>query len=309
MKKVSESVFKKLFRRMVARKGVPKLKPDTPFITSFLHKAFKKKSGIILLAIAPSLLDAQSIDHGFYRLQYNEEAEQADVVEYTLTKEMVYADHGRTNDFRNDPAVPAGSATLEDYKGSGFDRGHLCPSEDMDFSKESVSATFLMSNMSPQKPRFNREIWLQAENYARDQAVKRGKIRIATGPVLALGHERTIGGNKVWVPKAFYKAILDERKGEAVAIVLPHENSIQSPLDPKYAMSIDSLESQTGIDFFQDLPDGQEASIEAACDPAAWGLSGKPGFDDKNLLYIVVAAAIILLLVLKAAKMGRRIST
>ncbi len=304
MKKISESAFRKILDRIAGRKsGAPKPKKDSsPFITSVLHKAFKKKSATIILALAPLLLGSQTIDHRFYRLQYNEEAEQADVVEYTLTREMVHADHGRTNDFRADPAIPTGSATLEDYKGSGYDRGHLCPSEDMDFSRESVSATFLMSNISPQKPRFNREIWLQVENYARDQAVKRGSVRIATGPVLALGHERTIGDNMVWVPKAFYKAILDERTGEAVAIFLPHKNSIQNPLDPKYAMSIDSLESQTGIDFFQDLPDEQESLIEARCDPAAWGLSGKPGFDDKNLLYVVIAAAIVLLFVLKTAK-------
>jgi endonuclease G len=71
---------------------------------------------------------------------------------------------GRTNDFREDYKVTTGSASLSDFKGSGYDRGHLAPAGDMKWSSTAMSESFYMSNMSPQKPGFNRGIWKKLES-------------------------------------------------------------------------------------------------------------------------------------------------
>ncbi len=100
---------------------------------------------------------AEIVRHTDFVLKYSEKHEQAEWVAYQLTLSEVEAeDYQRTDDFREDSAVSTGSATLDDYRGSGFDRGHLAPAEDFEWSAEAMSESFCMINMSPQKPGFNR---------------------------------------------------------------------------------------------------------------------------------------------------------
>ena len=100
------------------------------------------------------------VQHDYYTLSYNEQYEQADWVMYRLSGDSLKGDKfRRKNDFRKDTLITTESATLNDYKRSGYDRGHLCPAADRSWSETALSETFYMSNMSPQKPRFNRGIW------------------------------------------------------------------------------------------------------------------------------------------------------
>ena len=100
----------------------------------------------------------QVVKHTAFWLSYSEPHEQAEWVYYILTPERVSGTEKRKNNFRADPAVLTGSATLADYKGSGYDRGHLCPAADNTHTKEAMSESFFMSNMSPQEPGFNRGV-------------------------------------------------------------------------------------------------------------------------------------------------------
>jgi endonuclease G len=108
------------------------------------------------------------IKHSYYTLAYSEENEQAYWVYYVLTPEEINGTQTRTDDFRPDPAVSTGSASLADYSGSGYDRGHLCPAADMKLNKTSMSETFYLSNMSPQLAGFNRGIWSTVEDQVRN---------------------------------------------------------------------------------------------------------------------------------------------
>ena len=100
------------------------------------------------------------VDRPGYALGYSEEHEQPLWVTYKLTADEVKNKKARrTDDFRSDPAIPSSSAEPADYKGSFFDRGHLAPAADMSFSLQAMSESFYMSNMSPQRPEFNRGIW------------------------------------------------------------------------------------------------------------------------------------------------------
>ena len=105
----------------------------------------------------PSL---QIVAHAGYCLGYSETHEQAAWVCYELNKwEVQTSSFKRTDNFRPDPDITTESSQLVDFKGSGFDRGHLVPAGDMGWSYESMSQSFLLSNISPQQPGFNRGIW------------------------------------------------------------------------------------------------------------------------------------------------------
>ena len=210
----------------------------------------------------PTSTTNQIVHHTDYSLSYSDEHEQAEWVVYELTKDRVSGSIGRTDNFREDGKVRTGSATLNDYKGSGYDRGHLAPAGDMKFSRTAMSESFFMSNMSPQKASFNRGIWKNLESQVRTWAYENGHIYVVTGGVLN-SCSSSIGYSRVGVPDYYYKVILDndETKVKAIALVLPHQKGTQQLSN--YVTSIDYVESITGIDFFPALPDELEKKLEA----------------------------------------------
>ena len=174
----------------------------------------------------------------------------------------------RSNDFESDPNVRTGSATDRDYKGSGYDRGHLAPAADMSSSANTMQESFYYSNMSPQDPSFNRGIWKKLEELVRDWAVDYKSVYVVTGPVLSDGLP-TIGPNQVSVPKYYYKVILDHHEHpKAIAFILPNQGSKESLT--RYVVSIDELEKITGIDFFPGLVDKEENALEKEVCIACW---------------------------------------
>jgi len=187
--------------------------------------------------------------HTGYYLKYNEEFEQAEWVAYHLTKEEVEGTFSRKGNQREDPAIITGSASSEDYKGFGFDRGHLAPAADFKWSEQAMDDTFFMSNMSPQRPRFNQHIWRNLEEQVRVWAREYNEVYIITGPVLTDGPYETIGDNNVAIPKRFYKVILDYKEPEikGIAFIIPNLGTDESFM--YYACSIDHVEEATGIDF------------------------------------------------------------
>jgi len=213
------------------------------------------------------------ISHTGFALNYNEKHEQANWVAYELTKEETNKLFNRTDKFIPDPKVRSKTATDKDYKNSGYDRGHLAPASDMGWSAASMAESFYYSNMSPQEPGFNRGIWKRLEEQVRNWAIQNNAVFVVTGPVLTDGLP-TIGSNKVSVPTFYYKVILDytEPGIKAIGFILPNFGT-KDPLQ-KYAVSIDSVEQLTGIDFFPQLPDDQEVLIEKILCAKCWDWSG-----------------------------------
>ena len=115
----------------------------------------------------PPTARGEVIEHTYYTLSYIEQHEQPEWVYYVLTGDMISGAAKRGNDFRSDPKVPTESAQLNDYKGSGYDRGHLAPAASMSINSTAMSESFYMSNMSPQEPGFNRGIWKNLEKTVR----------------------------------------------------------------------------------------------------------------------------------------------
>lgn len=219
----------------------------------------------------PKPIDGEQIvSHIDYVLSYNEKYGQASYVAYELDNNEIYGSSVRKNNFREDPTINSGSASLDDYKKSGYDRGHLIPAADQKESDEAMSDSFYMSNMSPQSPNFNRKIWADLEATIRTFANTNTKIYVTTGPILTDGPYKTIGKNEVAVPKYFYKVILDYTEPEikSIGFILPNEES-NKPLQ-SFATTVDEVEERTGIDFFYQLPDEQEATIEGNYDLSKW---------------------------------------
>ena len=203
----------------------------------------------------------QIINHFAYTLSYNELFEQANWVAYELTDIETISHFERTNKFIVDDLVKTGSASNDDYKKSGYDRGHLAPAGDMGWSEQAMKESFYYSNMSPQNPSFNRGIWKKTEELTREWAVENKSLYIVTGPILKKDLP-TIGPNKVSIPNYYFKAILDYSEPEIKAIAFLIPNKASKELLQNFTVNIDSLEHLTGYDFYYQLPDSIENRLE-----------------------------------------------
>jgi endonuclease G len=206
-----------------------------------------------------------------FDLAYNEQYEQAAWVAYVLTREEIESGNiGRTDNFRPDPNLLTGSASLADYRGSGFDRGHLAPAGDMKWDTTAMSESFLMSNMSPQAPAFNRGIWRKLETRVRDWAMEKDSLYVITGPVLS-PIDSVIGENRVGIPQYYFKVLVDLSPPDHsfIAFLLPNTGSSDSLY--RFAITVDSLEKVTGYDFFATAPDQAVVNwLEKEIDISSW---------------------------------------
>lgn len=209
------------------------------------------------------------VEHSAYSLVYAEKYEQAKWVAYQLTSDETEKEFDRTDNFIPDPKIITGSANLSDYKNSGYDRGHLAPASDMGWSEMAMFESFYYSNMSPQEPSFNRGIWKKGEDLVRRWAKIYGNLYVVVGPVLKKNLP-TIGPNKVAVPEQYFKVILDHEDTEPKAIAFLMKNEGSEEMLQSFAISVDSVEKITGIDFFPSLPDEEEKKIEKKVCLSCW---------------------------------------
>ena len=207
--------------------------------------------------------------HFAYSFMYNENYEQSDWVAYQLLESELELNYKRTNKFLEDTLVSTGTANNHDYKGSGYDKGHLAPAADMTWNEQAIMESFYFSNISPQLPSFNRGIWKKLEGKVRNWAIKYDCLYIATGPV-CISSEKTIGENKVFIPTHFYKTVLvfNDTLKQSIGFIFPHEKCNGDIFD--YAVSIDSVEIITGEDFYFALPNRYEGSIEKQYNLKYW---------------------------------------
>jgi endonuclease G len=179
----------------------------------------------------------------------------------------------RDDRFEPDPRV-AEPVKHWDYKGSGYTRGHLAPAYLIGrlYGRAAQSATFLMSNISPQKDRLNQMVWQRLEQ-AESDTVAPGAVElwVVTGPVF--DPRRTLKKSGIALPAAFYRVWLDVRDGRpaALAFIVPQDVCGTEPLS-HYLASVDEVERRTGLDFFHELADAEEAAFEAGTRVEGWRL-------------------------------------
>jgi DNA/RNA endonuclease G (NUC1) len=234
-----------------------------------IEKAQQVKNDFSFLKSMPTSTNGVVIHRNAYTFSYVEKHEQSEWVAYVLKNRNNSTSYSRTNDFREDPLVETETANIFDYEGSVYDRGHLTPAADLDYSYESMSSSFYFSNISPQLPYFNRQTWRKVEKEIREYLFQKDSIYVYTGSIIPRGYQ-TIGKNNVSVPTAFYKILLGFKNGEvkAIGILMPH-NEERMNIN-RHWVSVDSIEKVSGIDFFSDYRDDIENSLESNSDLKYW---------------------------------------
>lgn len=166
-----------------------------------------------------------------------------------------------------------------DYKSTGYDRGHLAPNYVIAsrYGTAAQKQTFLMTNISPQKPKFNQKIWQRLEEVSADHFSKRFAVFwVVTGPIFS-DTSPTLKNTHIAIPKAFYKIFVvppetPDKAPLALAFIIPQTAKPKDSL-LKYVVTIDEIETQTGIDFFWQLEDNTENKMEAHINHQNWQLA------------------------------------
>ncbi|MFR3548967.1 DNA/RNA non-specific endonuclease [uncultured Coprobacter sp.] len=213
----------------------------------------------------------QIIEHEGYTVSYNKNWRLPNWVAYELTRDELRGTATRTDKFVVDPYVNGVSATNTDYRKSGFDRGHMAPAADMTWSEMAMKESFYFSNMCPQHPGLNRGAWKDLEEHIRKWARRDSAIAIVCGPLVD-ERNTTIGRNEVKVPHAFFKVIVSPYVSTPRGIGFVFKNEKEDAPLSVYAVSIDSVEVLTGMDFFSELPDELENRLESQNNISDWEL-------------------------------------
>ena len=242
--------------------------------------------------------DNYLMEKAAFTLSYNRDKGMPNWVSWHLDNSW-YGTLARNDTFRADPAVPADWYRVQstDYFGSGFDRGHMTPNADRDHqdSMPLNQATFLMTNIIPQAPDNNQGPWANLESYLRTLTDSgANEVYIVAGPAGvggagSAGPATTIAGGRITVPAKTWKVALVIPKGEddaarttaaarTIAVIMPNTQGIRTTNTndwQSYLTSVDEVEALTGYDFFENLPDAVENSVEA-------GVNGNnpPGTED-----------------------------
>jgi endonuclease G len=217
-----------------------------------------------------------------YTLSYNNSKHEPN-----WTSWHVYtADLGSTprqDDFRADTTLPSGwyRVTATEFSGSGFDRGHMCPSADRTSSIANNSATFLMTNMIPQAPNNNQVTWANLENYCRTLVSANNELYIisggwGSGGTGSNGYKTTVGNNVV-VPSKTWKIIVVLPNGNndisrittstrIISVIMPNDQTCSSQAWGNYRVSVKYIESLTGYNFLSAVPTSIQSVIEASVD-------------------------------------------
>lgn len=184
-----------------------------------------------------------------YVLEHDNKAKIPVWVSYTLKPEEATGCLGRDTAFSSDKSLPVGKRSEEkDYAKSGYDTGHMANDGDFRWDEQVSRESFILSNMAPQLPGFNRGIWKKLEDSTRGWAIsRRHELLIYVGPIYNREKSSTIGADRVAVPNAFFKIIIDTVTGETMAFIMKHEPSQESL--STFITSVPEVQRQTGVQF------------------------------------------------------------
>jgi len=248
------------------------------------------KKGLLILLFLPSLVFSQNdlknyekymptsscgeiLNYSYFSVSFCEEYKLSEWTIHYLTKDRVLSDFranrpaytstknksGWLYGWRQDPNLNGVDVSPEEYVRSGYDRAHLVPAGDMYFSQTAMDEAYFMTNATPQISYLNRGGFKALESKFRKWIIEFKSIIIISGctPKITESH---IGKSGIPVPKFFYKIFIDPKNKRSIAFLFPNAKVTQDLFD--YVVSIDYLESVTGLDFFYKLSDEDELSFE-----------------------------------------------
>lgn len=208
-------------------------------------------------------------------ISYNVNTLCPNYVAWHLTANRTNGKAQRSEQFSEDPVLSERTrVTTQDYAGSGYDRGHLCPAGDNKHDPKAMAESFLLTNVCPQNHALNEGDWNELEQQCRQWARDYGDLYIVCGPIFDTASPSRIGrrkGLRIAVPDRFFKVIL--RMGDqprALGFIYPNQSTSKEMRS--YCVSVADVERATGIDFYPQLPDDVERRVERTCKPAEWGI-------------------------------------
>lgn len=219
--------------------------------------------------IIPSELPSQLKKYEGFRVSFNSDNGTPNYVSWELLASELNDVVSRSNVFWQDPEIE-GCPTSDDYKRSGYDRGHICPAADQKWSQQAMNDCFVMTNMVPQAHVLNAGAWQTLEKRERAWAQRDSAIVIVAGPIYTESDNQRIGNNKVRVPGAFFKVMIAPYIDNPRGIGFVYPNMSAPGNMEHYVTSIDKVEKLTGFDFFHNLPDEVEEKIEATASFKEW---------------------------------------
>lgn len=205
--------------------------------------------------------------HGFW-VYFNAHHHIPNCTVYELTRHEVDGRLSRAGSFETDSTVE-GCARPWDYTLSGYERGHMVPARDLLWSREALHHSFKMTNVCPQAKSLNEGGWAKLEEKVREWCRRDSALIVVTGPILS-AHMKTIGKQHIAVPRHFFKIVLAPYGKVAKAIAFIYPNGACNRSLSHYAVSIDSIEKLTGMDFFDALPNELEHNLESNVNLDLW---------------------------------------
>ena len=221
----------------------------------------------------PRIMDdrkSQIIVHMGYSVSFNEDTRLPNWVAYELTQKEADGTFKRSGRFLPDPEVKGRQADNDDYRNTGWDKGHIAPAGDMKWAEQAMYESCYFTNICPQNHNLNGGDWRSLEEKCRDYARRFGNIYIVAGPIIGENKNGVIGNNQVKIPDAFYKVLLVCNEGKYEGIGFYFENIAGHKSLSTYVKTIDEIESLTGIDFFFLLPDDIENTVESSVNENFW---------------------------------------
>lgn len=206
-----------------------------------------------------------------YTSSYNTSYGIPNWVAYEITRsEATSTEAERKDKFMPDPKVKGHSATNADYKGSGYDKGHMAPAADMKWSQIVMDQSFYFTNICPQAPGLNRGAWKNLEEDIRLWAIRDSALVVICGPLFTQEPVRYIPQTQVAIPDAYFKVVCSPYTPEprGIAFIFPNAKASKHPRE--YVTTINSVEQITGMDFLSQLPDETENKIEETSNYTLW---------------------------------------
>ncbi len=217
-----------------------------------------------------------------YALSYHRDQGKPNWVSWHLSRAWL-GPASRQDDFRPDPDLPAVwyRVAAGSYTNSGFDRGHNCPSADRTRTAPDNSTTFLMTNMMPQAPRLNQQVWASLEDYCRTLVSQGNELYVVCGSygrggTGANGYLSTLDQGRVTVPARCWKVVVVLPEGDddarrvssstrVIAVDCPNDNALPTGWGP-YRTSVDAIEAATGLDLLSAVAAATQQAVEARTD-------------------------------------------